>query len=186
MEARIKYLPAFPDATCPGAAAFLLPSLPPPRPAFLSCPPGLLLGPPGSLPALRRPSSPPGPLPASQEAVLSARPTWVRDPILSSVLVSCMRVCIVPQSCPTICNPMNYSPPAPLSMGFPRQDKHWGELSFPPPGDLPNPGMELASPIFSALAGRFFTTVSPGKPPLYVNIDNQLCCYQHHVFEGHG
>ena len=50
MEARIKYPPAFPDATCPGAAASPLPSLPPPRPAFLSCPPGPLLGPPGSLP----------------------------------------------------------------------------------------------------------------------------------------
>ena len=50
MEARIKYPPAFPDATCPGAAASPLLSLPPPRPAFLSCPPGPLLGPPGSLP----------------------------------------------------------------------------------------------------------------------------------------
>ena len=29
----------------------MLPSLPPPRPSFLSCPPGPLLGPPGSLPA---------------------------------------------------------------------------------------------------------------------------------------
>ena len=31
---------------------------------------------------------------------------------------------------------------APLSMGFPRQ-KHWSELSCPPPEDLPNPGIEL-------------------------------------------
>ena len=46
---------------------------------------------------------------------------------------------------------------APLSMGFPRQE-YWSELPFPPPGDLPDPGikpMSLASP---ALAGRFFTT----------------------------
>ena len=28
----------------------------------------------------------------------------------------------------------------------------------PPPGDLPNPGIELASPGPPALAGRFFTT----------------------------
>ena len=43
---------------------------------------------------------------------------------------------------------------APLSMGFPRQE-HWSGLLFPPPGNILNPGTELAS---SALAGRFFTT----------------------------
>ena len=53
---------------------------------------------------------------------------------------------------------------APLSMGFPRQE-YWNELSFPPPGDLPDPGIELTSP---ALAGRFFTTEPPGKPVLLV------------------
>ena len=41
---------------------------------------------------------------------------------------------------------------APLSMGFPRQE-YWNGLPFPIPGDLPNPGIEPASP---ALAGRFF------------------------------
>ena len=35
---------------------------------------------------------------------------------------------------------------APLSMGFPRQ-KYWRELPFPPPGDLPDPGIELMSPV---------------------------------------
>ena len=39
----------------------------------------------------------------------------------------------------------------PLSMGFPRQE-YWGMLPFPPPGDLPNPEIELVSP---ALAGGF-------------------------------
>ena len=32
------------------------------------------------------------------------------------------------------------------------------------PGDLPDSGMEPASPASSALAGRFFTTEPPGKP----------------------
>ena len=31
----------------------------------------------------------------------------------------------------------------------------------PPPGDLPNPGIELVSPASSSLAGRFFTTGPP-------------------------
>ena len=45
-------------------------------------------------------------------------------------------------------------------MGFSRQ-KYWNGLPCPPPGNLPDPGIELASP---ALAGRFFTTELPGKP----------------------
>ena len=52
---------------------------------------------------------------------------------------------------------------APLLMGFPRQ-KYWSGLPFPPPGDLPNPGIEPVSPVTPALAGRFFTTESPGMP----------------------
>ena len=50
-----------------------------------------------------------------------------------------------------------------LSMGFSRQD-YWNGLPFPSPGDLPNPGIEPLSPVSPALAGRFFTFVSPGKP----------------------
>ena len=49
---------------------------------------------------------------------------------------------------------------APLSMRFPRQE-HWSGFPFPPPGDLPDPAIKPGS---SALAGRFFTTESPGKP----------------------
>ena len=43
---------------------------------------------------------------------------------------------------------------APLSMGFSRQE-HRSGLPFPPPRDLPDPGIELDS---STLADRFFTT----------------------------
>jgi len=46
-------------------------------------------------------------------------------------------------------------------MGFFRQE-YWNGLPFPFPGDLPNPGIKLASP---ALAGGFFTTEPPRKPP---------------------
>ena len=45
-------------------------------------------------------------------------------------------------------------------MEFPRQEYRSG-VSFPSPGDLPDPGIEYTYP---ALAGRFFTTVPPGKP----------------------
>ena len=46
---------------------------------------------------------------------------------------------------------------APLSMGFSKQD-YWGGLPCPPPGDLPDPGIELRSP--ASQAGS-----SPSEPP---------------------
>ena len=39
---------------------------------------------------------------------------------------------------------------ASLSMGFLRQE-FWNGLPFPPPGDLPDPGIESMSPVSSAL-----------------------------------
>ena len=48
---------------------------------------------------------------------------------------------------------------APLSMGFSKQE-YWSGLSCPPPGDLPDPGIEPASP---ALAGGFFTSWATGE-----------------------
>ena len=64
------------------------------------------------------------------------------------------------QSCPTLCDSMDCSPQAPLSMGLPKQE-YRSELSFPSPGDLPDSGIEPVSP---ALASRFFTAEPPGEP----------------------
>ena len=41
----------------------------------------------------------------------------------------------------------------PLSTGFPRQE-YWSGLPFPTPGDRPDPGIELVSPVS---AGGLFT-----------------------------
>ena len=49
------------------------------------------------------------------------------------------------QSWPTPCDPMDWSPPCSLSMGFSRQE-YWSGLPYPPPGDLPNPWIEPRSP----------------------------------------
>ena len=57
---------------------------------------------------------------------------------------------------------------APLSMGFSSQE-YWSGLPFPPPGDLPNPGIEPASLISPALARvkdcyvRYFSECMPLK-----------------------
>ena len=46
---------------------------------------------------------------------------------------------------------------APPCMGFSRQE-HWSGLPCPPPGDLPDPGVEPLSLRSPESAGRFFTT----------------------------
>ena len=51
---------------------------------------------------------------------------------------------------------------ASLAMGLSRQE-YWSGLPFPPPGDLPNPGIEPRSP---ALQAHSLPTESHGKPSL--------------------
>ena len=48
-------------------------------------------------------------------------------------------------------------------MGFSRQE-HWSGLPFLPPGDLPDPGIEIVS-------HALFTTEPPGKPPCLVYLE---------------
>ena len=70
-------------------------------------------------------------------------------------------------------NPMDcIAHQAPLSTGFSRQE-YWGGLPFPPPGDLPDPGIEPMSP---ALAGRFFTITDTWEAPVksYSVIKNEM------------
>ena len=55
---------------------------------------------------------------------------------------------LVPKSCLTLATPWTAACQAPLSMGFPRQE-YWSGLPFPPPGDLPNLGIELMSPALT-------------------------------------
>ena len=57
----------------------------------------------------------------------------------------------------TLCNPMDCSPPGSSVHGFSRQE-YWSGLPCPPPVDLPDPGIKLASLLSPALAGGFFTT----------------------------
>ena len=92
---------------------------------------------------------------------LAATLSWVWPPHARL----CM-LCSVSPSGLTLCNSMDYQ--APLSMEFSRQE-YWSELPFPPPGGLPNPGIEPSSVSSPALAGGFFTTEPPGKPSWPLN-----------------
>ena len=82
-------------------------------------------------------------------------------------MTQCACVCVCGHACPhaltcsvvqLFATPWTVACQAPLSMGLSRQEYCSG-LPFPPPKDLPDPGMEPTSP---ALAGRF-TTEPPGK-----------------------
>ena len=68
-------------------------------------------------------------------------------------------MCLVAQSCPTLFDPMDCSPPG-SSVGFSRQE-YWSGLPFPSPGDLPNPGIKPRPP---ALQADTLLTEPPGKP----------------------
>ena len=68
------------------------------------------------------------------------------------------------QSCPTHCNPVDYTAlQPPLSVEFSRQE-YWSRLPFPPPGDLPHPGIKPSFPTSSALQATSFTAEPSGKP----------------------
>ena len=69
---------------------------------------------------------------------------------------TCGHACLVVQSCPTLCNPLDYTQPGSSVHGIFQARK----LKFPSPEDLPEPGTEPESP---ALVGGFFTNEPPGK-----------------------
>ena len=71
----------------------------------------------------------------------------------------------VTQSCPTLSDPMDCSPPGSSTMGFSRQE-YWSGLPLPSPGDLPDPGIEPRSPSLQADA----LTSEPPRKPVYLKI----------------
>ena len=70
-------------------------------------------------------------------------------------------------------NPRTVAHQAPLSTGFPRQEYLSG-VPFPPPGDLPNPEIELISVQSPALTGGFFTTSTTWEALFLHNRDKYL------------
>ena len=61
--------------------------------------------------------------------------------------------CLLAPPCLPLCDPVDCTRQAPLSVGVSRQE-HWSSLPFPSSEDPPNPEIKPRSP---ALAGRFFT-----------------------------
>ena len=65
-------------------------------------------------------------------------------------------MCEVAQSCPTLCDPIDCSPPGSSIHGI-----FQARLPFPSPGALPNPGIEPGSLSLQADA---LSSEPPGKP----------------------
>ena len=72
------------------------------------------------------------------------RPTSWERPVFKEHWIVCF--CVRAQSCPTLCDPVDWSPPGSSVYGFSRQE-YWSRLPFSPPGDLPNPGIKPTSHI---------------------------------------
>ena len=78
-------------------------------------------------------------------------------------LVSPVKV-LVSQSCLTLCNPIDYSPP------WNPWKEYWSMLSGPPPGYHPDLGITPTSPF----ADRFFTTWAT-SPEIYIQMWANIC-----------
>ena len=104
-------------------------------------------------------SSPPG---SSVPGILQGR-------ILEWVAISFSNACMhtkLLQSCLTLCDPVDCNPPGSPVHVIP-QARTLERLPCPP-GDLPHPGMEPASPTSPALAGRSLTSSTAWEAPCIV------------------
>ena len=84
--------------------------------------------------------------------------TWNSHNIFNQLCVPAKSL----QLCLTLCNPWTVTLQAPLFTGFSRQE-YWSASPCPPPGNLPDSGIELESLTSPALAGGFFTTSHLGS-----------------------
>ena len=84
---------------------------------------------------------------------------WVTWETQSTHTAKCGGGGLVTKSCPTLATPWTVASQAPLPIEFSRQE-YWSGLSFPSPGDLPNPGIKPRPP---ALQEDSLPSESPGE-----------------------
>ena len=96
-----------------------------------------------------------------------------------TISIFCAVLCLVTQSCPTLCDPMDCHPPGSSVHGdSPGKNIGLG-LPWLSPGDLPNPGIEPRSPALQAdsLAseppGKFMVATF-GKAQLYTTFQHAI------------
>ena len=77
------------------------------------------------------------------------------------------------QLCPSLLTIWTVACQAPLSVGI-LQARIPKWVACPPPGDLPNPGIEPVSFMSPVLADGFLPLGPPGKP--FVNVSEESLC----------
>ena len=97
--------------------------------------------------------------------------------ILHYCIYQCIILCMPAkslQSCLTLCNPMNCSPPG-SSVHGDSPSKNTGWIAVPSPGDLPHPGIEPTSLISPALASESFNTSTTWEAYNIIQFTYLLC-----------
>ena len=79
-----------------------------------------------------------------------------------------MRACLVAKLCPTLCDCMDSSLPN-SSVHEISQARKLECVAISFSREPFRPRYQSPAPVFYALAGKFFTTKSPGKPQAYMN-----------------
>ena len=84
---------------------------------------------------------------------------------------SCMLSCF---SCVQLFTTLwTIAPQVPLSMGFSRPE-YWSGLPCPPPGDLPDPGIEPTCLTSPALTSRFFSSSTTWEAHIWLTTDQKI------------
>ena len=94
---------------------------------------------------------------------LQARPGWV---VRARAAPAFRRACLLSHFSHVwlFATPWTVTCQASLSMRFSRQE-YWSGLPCPPPGDLPDPGIEPTSLMSPVLKGGFFTSSATWEAP---------------------
>ena len=91
-------------------------------------------------------------------------PDWATELNRRRLRVTGCVVCCGAQPCPTLCDPMDYSPPGSSVHGILQaRILEWVAISFSRGSSQPRDRTHI-SRVSPASAGRFFTTEPPGKP----------------------
>ena len=75
-------------------------------------------------------------------------------------------LCLIARLCPTVCNPMDHGRSGSSVRGIFFRQESWNGLPFPPPGDLPDPGIKPQSPALQIL----YLLSHQGSPGVYVSL----------------
>ena len=92
--------------------------------------------------------------------------------MVTSKLLTCQTVkvkVLIAWLCPTLCNPMDCSPPGFSVHGISPRQEYWSGLLFPFPRDLPNSEIEPGSPTLQADS---LLSELPGKTHASLEIHN--------------